>query len=96
MAGPLVPGIVFLMRRRSEPWAAREAAAATNFGFLVLVAFVVATLVRELVPLVSFLGTLAQLVVLIIAVALSTQAFRSVRRGRPATYPYEIRVVRQA
>ncbi|MFW2514580.1 DUF4870 domain-containing protein [Demequina sp. SO4-13] len=96
MAGPLVPGIVYLMRRRREPWSAREAATATNFGFLVLAGFLVATLVRELVPLLAFLGTLAQLVVLIVAVALSFQAFRSVRRGLPATYPYEIKVVRHA
>ena len=96
MAGPLVPWIVYLSKRKSEPWAAREAATATNFGFLVLAGFVVATLVRELVPLVGFLGTLAQLVILIVAVALCLQAFRSVRRGHPATYPYEIKVVRQA
>lgn len=96
MAGPLVPGIVYLMRRRREPWSAREAAAATNFGFLVLVGFGVATAVRELVPLVAFLGTLAQLVILIVAVALSFQAFRAARRGTPATYPYEIKVVRHA
>ncbi|MDN4481430.1 DUF4870 domain-containing protein [Demequina muriae] len=96
MAGPLVPWIVYVSRRRSEPWAAREAATATNFGFLVLAGFVVATLVRELVPLLAFLGTLAQLVILIVAVALCLQAFRSVRRGHPATYPYEIKVVRQA
>lgn len=94
MAGPLVPGIVYLMRRRTEPWSAREAASATNFGFLVLAGFVVATLVRELVPLVGFIGTLAQLVILIVAVVLCLQAFRTARRGAPATYPYDIKVVR--
>lgn len=94
--GPLVPGIVWLAKRRSDPWAAREAATATNFGFLVFAVFAVATIVRELVPLVGFLGTLAQLVILIVAVALCFQAFRAARRGHPATYPYDIKVVRQA
>ncbi len=94
MAGPIVPGIVYLMRRRSEPWSAREAATATNFGFLILVGFIVATVVRELVPLIGFIGTLAQLVILIVAVVLCLQAFRAARRGVPATYPYDIKVVR--
>lgn len=92
--GPVIPWLVWLARRRDDPWAAREAAAATNFGLLVLIAFLVATAVREFVPLVAFLGTLGQLAVLVVAVVLCYQAFRTVRRGLPATYPYDIKVVR--
>ena len=92
--GPVIPWLVWLARRRDDPWAAREAAAATNFGLLVLVGLVIATAVRLFVPLVAFLGTLGQLAILIVAVVLCYQAFRSVRRGLPATYRYDIKVVR--
>ncbi|GIG55481.1 DUF4870 domain-containing protein [Demequina activiva] len=92
--GPVIPWLVWLARRGDDRWAAREAATATNFGLLVLVAFMIATAVREFVPLVAFLGTLGQLAVLVVAVVLCYQAFRTVRRGLSATYPYDIKVVR--
>ena len=94
VTGPLIPWLVWMARRRRDPWTAAHAGAATNFGLLVLVVFVLATAVRELVPLVAFLGTLAQLAVLVVAIVLCHQAFRSARRGMPATYPYDIKVVR--
>ncbi|WP_297081319.1 DUF4870 domain-containing protein [uncultured Demequina sp.] len=96
IVGPLVPLGVWLARRRDDPWAASQAAAATNFGMLVLVVFALGTAVRLFVPLVAFVGTLAQLAVLAVAAVLCVQAFRAVRRGLPATYPYDIKVVRTA
>jgi uncharacterized Tic20 family protein len=92
--GPVIPWLVWLARKRDDAWVAREAAAATNFGMLVLAAFAGATVIRELVPLAAYLGTLGQLAVLFVAVVMSSQAFRSVRRGLPATYPYDIKVVK--
>ena len=94
IAGPLVPFVVWLGRRREDSFSAREAANATNFGFAVLTAFVLATLTRIYVPLVGFLGTLAQLAILVVAVVYCVQAFRTVRRGSSATYPIDIKVVK--
>lgn len=94
LAGPLVPVLVWLARRNDNEFARAEAAKATNHGMAVLVAFVVATLVRLYVPLVSFLGTLAQLVVLVVAVFFSVQAFRNAQRGLPSSYPFNIKVVK--
>lgn len=92
--GPVIPWCVWAARRRDDAWVAREAAAAANFGMLVLAIFVLATLVRLFVPLVAFIGTLTQLAVLVVAGVLCYQAFRTVRRGLSATYPYDIKVVR--
>ncbi|WP_159448710.1 DUF4870 domain-containing protein [Demequina sp. NBRC 110053] len=94
VVGPVIPWVVWLARRGDDPRAAREAAKATNFGVLVLALMAVATVVRMFVPLVGFVGTLAQLAVLVVAVVLCYQAFRTVRRGLPASYPYDIKVVR--
>ncbi len=63
ITGPVIPYVIYRLRRERDPFGAREAARATNFGVLVLAAFAVATLVRALVPFVGFLGTLAQLAV---------------------------------
>ncbi|WP_084103264.1 DUF4870 domain-containing protein [Demequina sp. NBRC 110056] len=95
VVGPIIPLVVWLARRRDDPWVARESAKAVNFGMLVLAILVVASLVRMFVPLVAFVGTLAQLAVLIVAVVLCYQAFRAVRGGLPASYPYDIKVVRE-
>jgi uncharacterized Tic20 family protein len=94
MLGPVVPFVVWLARRREDAFSAREAAAATNFGAAVLAAFVAGTLIRLFVPLVGFLGTLTQLAVLIVAVFFSVQAFRGSQRGTPASYPFDIKVVK--
>ncbi len=93
--GPLVPWLVWLTQRRRSAWAAAQAAAATNFGTLVLAVFASATLVRVFVPLVGFVGTLTQLAVVVVSLSLGIQGFRAVRGGLPATYPYEIKVVRR-
>ncbi|WP_084130706.1 DUF4870 domain-containing protein [Demequina sp. NBRC 110055] len=93
--GPVVPWAIWLSQRRRSVWAARQAAAATNFGMLVLVVFVAASLVRVFVPLVGFVGTLAQLAVVVVSLSLGIQGFRAVRGGLPATYPYDIKVVRR-
>lgn len=94
ITGPVLPLLVWLGRRREDEFSAREAAKAANYGMAVLTAVVVATLVRLYVPLVGFLGTLAQLAVLVVAVFYSVQAFRNVQRGTPASYPFNIKVVK--
>lgn len=94
IVGPVIPLGVWLARRRDDEFVTREAAKATNMGMAVLTAFVAATLVEVFVPLVGFLGRLAQLVVLVIAGFLCVQAFRNVRRGAPTTYPIYIKVVK--
>jgi len=92
--GPLIPWFIWLGRRRDDAFAADEAAKAVNFSLLVLAAFIVATLVRLFVPLVGFLGTLAQWVVPIVAAYFCIQAFRVARKGSPASYPYQFKVVK--
>lgn len=92
--GPVVPWVIWMRLRGRDQWSAAQAARAVNMGVLVAVLIVSATLVRLFVPLLGFLGTLAQLTVIVVAVALSWQAGQTVRRGRPATYPYEIRLVK--
>lgn len=92
--GPVIPLVVWLSRRRDDEYVAREAAKATNLGMAVLVGFAAATLVELYVPLVGFLGRLAQLVVLVVAGFLCVQAFRNVRRGSPTTYPIYFKVVK--
>src|SRR5512143_2951264 len=92
--GPLVPWLVWWRRRGTSPFAEREAATATNFGALVLVAFGVATAIRTFVPFLGFLGTVVQLAVVASSVVLCLQAYSAVRRGVSATYPVELKVVK--
>jgi uncharacterized Tic20 family protein len=93
IAGPLVPWLVWLARRNEDPFVTKEAAKAVNAGFAFLLAFVGATLVANYVPLVGFVGRLAQLAVIVVAVFLCVHAFRRVRRGVPTSYPFQIKVV---
>ena len=92
--GPLVPWLVWWRRRGRNRFAEHEAATATNFGALVLVSFGVATAVRTFVPFLGFLGTVVQLAVVASSVVLCLQAYSAVRRGMPATYPLDIKVVK--
>jgi uncharacterized Tic20 family protein len=94
MTGPVVPLLIWLARRRYDEYSSREAANATNYGMALVVAAVIATVVRLFVPLLGFLGTLAQLAVLVVAVFYSVQAYRNVHRGMPASYPFQIKVVK--
>ena len=94
IVGPLIPWFIWLGTRRDDDFSANEAAKAVNFALLVLAAFIVATLVRLFVPLVGFLGTLAQWVVPIVAAYFCIQAFRVARKGSPASYPYQFKVVK--
>ncbi|HEX7589591.1 MAG TPA: DUF4870 domain-containing protein [Demequinaceae bacterium] len=92
--GPLIPWLVWWRRRGTNLFAEREAATATNFGALVLVAFAIATAIRAFVPFLGFLGTVGQLAVVASSVVLCLQAYSAVRRGVSATYPLEIEVVK--
>jgi len=92
--GPLIPFLVWLSRRREEPISAREAATATNFGMFVFVVFASATAVRLLVPWLGVVGTVGQLAIVASATVLCVQAYSSVHKGVPATYPIEIKVVK--
>lgn len=94
VVGPLVPLLIWLARRKDDPFATREAAKAVNFSLVALVLFALATLVRILVPLVGFVGTLAQWVVPIVAAYFCIQGGRVARRGTPASYPYQYKVVK--
>jgi uncharacterized Tic20 family protein len=92
--GPLIPWIVWRSHRGRDAVGEREGAVALNFGTLVIVAFAAATALRSFVPFLGFLGTVGQLAVLASSVVLCLQAYSAVRRGVPATYPVEIKVVK--
>jgi uncharacterized Tic20 family protein len=92
--GPLIPWLVWWRRRGRDPFAERSAPAATNFGTLVLLSFGVSTAIRVFVPFLGFLGTVGQLAVVASTTVLCLQAYSAVRRGVPATYPVDIRVLR--
>jgi uncharacterized Tic20 family protein len=94
MTGPVIPFFIWLARRRDDAFATEEAAKAVNFSLLAVALFVLATLIRIFVPLLGFLGTLAQWVVPIVAAYFCIQAFRVARRGAPASYPYQFKVVK--
>lgn len=93
ITGPLIPWLVWLSRRNEDPLVAKEAAKATNAGMAFFLAFAVATLINIYVPLVGFVGRLAQLAVIVVAAFLCVHAFRRVRRGVPTSYPFQIKVV---
>lgn len=93
IAGPLVPWLVWLSRRNEDPFVARESGKAINAGLAFLLAFAGATLIANFVPLIGFVGRLAQLAILVAAVFLCVHAFRRVRRGAPTSYPFQIKVV---
>lgn len=95
IVGPVIPWLVWRVQRRRSAWSASQAATATNFGMLVIVVFAAATAVRVFVPLVGFVGTLTQLATVVVSLSLGIQGFRAVRHGLPATYPYDIKVVRR-
>lgn len=94
IVGPLIPFLVWLARRKDDQFATLEAAKAVNFSLLTITIFALATLVRFFVPLVGFVGTLAQWVVPVIAAYFCIQAFRAAKRGTPASYPYQFKVVK--
>lgn len=94
VTGPVIPGIVYLLRKRTDPFVAREAAKATNAGMAFLIAFVAATLVEFYVPLVAFVGRLTQLAIIVVAVTVCVQCSRRVRDGLPTSYPFYIKVVK--
>ena len=93
IVGPVIPWLVWLARRNEDPFVTREAAKALNAGMAFFVAFTIATLIDLFVPLVGFVGRLAQLATLVVAVFLCVHAFRRVRRGVPTSYPFQIKVV---
>jgi uncharacterized Tic20 family protein len=95
MVGPLIPWLIYRRARAHGGLVATESAKATNFGALALAAFLAATAVASLVPLVGFVGTLAQLGVSVATVVLCTQASLTVRRGLPAAYPFDLKLVRE-
>lgn len=94
LTGPVIPAAMFFASRRSDRFTAGEAAKATNFAAAALFAILLATLVRIFVPLVGFVGTLAQWVVPVVAVYCCLAGFRLARRGEPAQYPIQFKVVK--
>lgn len=91
--GPVIPWLVWRVRREEDPFVSREAAKATNAGMAFLVAFILATLIELFLPLVGFVGRLAQVAIVVVAVFLCVHAYRRVRRGMPTSYPVELRVL---
>ena len=95
IVGPVIPWLVWLSRRNEDAFVGREAAKAANAGMAFLVAFVAATLIELFVPLIGFVGRLAQVSVVVVAVFLCVHAYRRVRRGLPTSYPFQLRVLSQ-
>ncbi len=94
LTGPVVPLLLFSLLRRRDSFVSSEAAKAANFSTTMVATLVLATIVRIHVPLVGFLGTLAQWVVPIVAVYFSLAGFWLARRGNPAHYPFQFKVVK--
>lgn len=92
--GPVIPYLVWLRHRNKEPSAARDAASATNFGTFVLAAFLPATVLRMYAPWIGWIGTILQVMIVASATVLCLQAYGSVRRGVPVTYPFDISLLR--
>lgn len=94
VTGPVVPLLVCVLTRRRDAFVCAEAAKATNFSTATLTVFVIATLIRLYVPLVGFIGTLAQWVVPVVAIYFSLAGFWLSRQGNPAHYPFQLEVVK--
>lgn len=94
MIGPVIPWLIWRRHRGRDTFGERESAVATNFGTLLIVVFGAATALRLFVPFIGFLGTVGQLAVLASSVVLCLQAYSAVRRGVPATYPIDLKVVK--
>jgi len=94
LTGPLIPLAVYFASRDDDRFTSSEASKASQFASILLSAFIVATAVRFFVPLVGFLGTLAQWVIPIVAAYFCLAGFRLVRQGEPAHYPFQFKVVK--
>jgi hypothetical protein len=78
--------------RERDTFAAAEAIKAARFSAVLLAAFLAATAVRIFVPLVGFLGTLAQWVIPVVAIYFCLAGFKLARRGEPSNYPFQFKV----
>ncbi len=94
LTGPVVPLLIYALLRRRDSFVATEAGKAANFSTLMVAIFALATAIRIYVPLVGFLGTLAQWVVPVVAIYFSLAGFWLARQGNPAHYPYQLEVVK--
>lgn len=94
LTGPAAPLVIYATRRHTDAFASSEAAKAANFSAAVVAVFSLATLVRVFVPWIGFLGTLAQWVVPVVAIYFSLAGFWLARQGKPAHYPYQLKVVK--
>ena len=92
VVGPLIPLAVYFVERDRDAFAAGEASKAARFSTVLLAVFLAATLVRIFVPLVGFLGTLAQWVIPVVAIYFCLAGFKLARRGEPANYPFQFKV----
>ena len=92
IAGPLIPLALYFTERNRDAFAAGEASKAARFSSVLLAGFLIATAVRLFVPLVGFLGTLAQWVIPIVAIYFCLAGFRLARQGEPAHYPFQFKV----
>jgi len=87
--GPFIPLAVYYAERDRDAFAAAEAFKAARFSAVLFAAFLAATAVRLFVPLVGFLGTLAQWVIPVVAIYFCLAGFKLARRGEPANYPFQ-------
>jgi len=92
VVGPLIPLALYFVERDRDAFAAGEASKAARFSTVLLAVFLAATLVRIFVPLVGFLGTLAQWVIPVVAIHFCLAGFKLARRGEPANYPFQFKV----
>lgn len=92
LTGPFIPLAAYFAWRDEDKFTSTEAAKAARFTSVLLLAFIVATVVRLHVPLVGFLGTLAQWVIPVVAAYFCLAGFRLARRGEPAHYPFQFKV----
>jgi len=94
LTGPILPLAVYYAWRDDDEFASSEAAKAAQFASVLLAALIAATAVRMFVPLVGFLGTLAQWVIPVVATYFCLAGFWLARRGESANYPLQFKVVK--
>lgn len=94
LTGPIVPAALWLTWRRSRPFAASQAAEATNFSLAIAITAIAALIVEKYVPLLGFVGTLTLWVIPVLGLYFCLAGSRLAFRGESARYPLQFKVVK--
>lgn len=91
-----LPGLIIMLTSGKRSQAIRrEAVESLNFGItMTLVGFVASFLQNTDSSVLASIGGLIGLVVFVCSIVFAVQGYKSVKSGRPYTYPYSIRLVK--